>query len=90
MTVIRQPIASVPSPSQRILLLMRPAFIRTQLKTLNVASNIHCHASVLRTVGTIQGSSMDARTILLNLKWLFSSSAASMPNASLRIVATNV
>ena len=31
-----------------------------QLNTLNVASNIHCHASVLRTVGMIQGRSIPA------------------------------
>ena len=61
-----------------------------QLNTLNVASNIHCQASVLRTVGTIHGRSMDARTIRLNRKWWFRSSAASMPSASLRTVAMKV
>ncbi len=68
-TAIRQPMASVPSPSHRIRFEISPAFMSIQLNTLNVASNIHCQASVLRTVGTIQGRSMDARTIRLNRKW---------------------
>jgi hypothetical protein len=67
-----------------------PAFMSIQLNTLNVASNIHCQASVLRTVGTIQGRSIDARTIRLKRKWWFRSSAAAMPSASLRAVAMNV
>jgi hypothetical protein len=60
------------------------------LNTLNVASNIHCQASVLRTVGTIQGSSIPALTIRLNRKWWFRRSAAPIPRASLRIVAMKV
>jgi len=68
LTRIRQPIASVPSPSHRMRVEMTPMFRSTQLNTLNVASNIHCQARVLRTVGTIQGKSIDARTIRLNRK----------------------
>jgi len=69
---------------------MTPTFRSTQLNTLNVASNIHCQASVLRTVGTIQGRSIPALTIRLNRKWWFRRSAAPIPSASLRIVAIKV
>jgi len=90
LTRIRQPIAMVPSPSHRIRCEMSPTFMSTQLNTLNVASNIHCQASVLRTVGTIQGRSIPARTIRLNRKWWFRSSAATIPRASLKKVAMKV
>ena len=69
---------------------MKPVWYRSQLRTLNVGSNIHRHANVESTVGMMKGSSMDARTIRLPRNVRFRSRASHIPSASLKIVAQNV
>ena len=63
---------------------------RVQLNTLNVASNIHSQASVLRTVGTIKGSNTVARVIFARRNLRFSNTASHMPRTALKTVATVV
>ena len=55
-----------------------------------MGSNIHRHAKVESTVGTMNGSSMAARTMRLPRKWRFSRRASHIPSASLKMVAQNV
>ena len=57
------------------------------MSTLNVGSNIHRHAKVESTVGTMNGSSIEARTSRLPRKFRFRSKASHMPSASLNTVA---
>ena len=58
--------------------------------TLKVGSNIQRQANAESTVGMMNGSSIEARTMRLKRKWRLSSSASHMPSASLKIVAQNV
>src|SRR5437870_8126788 len=69
---------------------MKPARKSGQLSTLNVGSNIQRQAKVESTVGTMNGSSMDARTMRLPRKVRLSSKASHMPSDSLKMVAQNV
>ena len=55
-----------------------------------MGSNIQRHAKVESTVGMMNGSSIDARTMRLPRKWRFRRSASHMPSTSLKIVAQNV
>ena len=57
------------------------------MSTLKVGSNIHRHAKVESTVGTMNGSSIEARTRRLPRKFRFRSSASHMPSTSLNTVA---
>ena len=57
------------------------------MSTLKVGSNIHRHAKVESTVGTMNGSSIEARTSRLPRKFRFRSRASHMPSASLNTVA---
>src|SRR4030095_4093359 len=66
---------------------MSPMRNSTQLSTLKVGSNIQRHANVDSTVGTMNGSSIEARTTRLPRKLRFSSSASHMPSVSLNTVA---
>ena len=61
-----------------------------QLNTLNVASNIHNHAKVLSTVGTINGRRTAARVKRENRNLRFRIRASHMPKVVLKIVATVV
>ena len=67
-----------------------PTWNSTQFSTLKVGSNIHFQARVESTVGMMNGSSIEARTMRLKRKCRLSSSASHMPSASLKIVAQNV
>jgi hypothetical protein len=69
------------------LVVIIPVRKSTQLSTLKVGSNIQRHANVDSTVGTMNGSSIEARTTRLPRKLRFSSSASHMPSVSLNTVA---
>ena len=55
-----------------------------------MGSNIQRQANAESTVGMMNGSSIEARTMRLKRKLRLSSSASHMPSASLKIVAQNV
>ena len=80
----------VPSERNGSLVVMKPAWKSSQLSTLKVGSNIHRHAKVLSTVGTMKGRSMEARTIRLPRKCRLSKRASHIPSVSLKMVAQNV
>ena len=67
-----------------------PPWYSTQFITLKVGSNIQRQANADSTVGMMNGSSIEARTMRLKRKCRLSSSASHMPSASLKIVAQNV
>src|SRR5438105_7564634 len=90
LTAIAHHIAYAPSDRNGTLVTIQPIRKRSQFSTLNVGSNIQRHAKVDSTVGTMNGSSIEARTIRLNLKWRFIRRASHMPSASLKSVAQNV
>src|SRR6059036_2944319 len=69
---------------------MKPLWYRSQFSTLKVGSNIQRHAKVESTVGTMNGRSMEARTMRLPRKLRFRSRASHMPSVNLKIVAQNV
>ena len=60
------------------------------MKTLKVASNIHSQASVLSTVGTMNGSSTAARVNRARRNLRLSRTASHIPSAALKIVAMMV
>ncbi len=78
------------SPSQLMRPVMRPSWYRSQLRTLNVGSNIHFQAKVDSTVGMMKGSRMKARVNALPLKLRLSSIASHSPSDSLKTVVTPV
>src|SRR6266436_8318682 len=80
----------VPSDRKGSLVVMKPPWYRSQLSTLKVGSNIHRHAKVLSTVGTMKGRSMDARTMRLPRKLRLRRRASHIPSDSLKMVAQNV
>src|SRR5213083_2210299 len=84
----RQPL--VPSDRNGSLVTMKPLWYRSQFSTLKVGSNIQRHAKVDSTVGTMKGSSIDARTMRLPRKLRFRSRASHIPSDSLKMVAQNV
>ena len=58
----------------------RRAPIRSQLTTLNAGSSIHIQATVLSTVGTMNGSSSTARTrFFMRNCWFIASARPSPP-----------
>jgi len=61
-----------------------------QLNTLKVESNIQSQASVLSTVGTINGNSTKALVNRANANLRFSSTASHMPRTVLNTVAAKV
>ena len=69
---------------------MKPVWYRSQFITLKVGSNIQRQAKADSTVGMMNGSSIEARTMRLNRKWRLSSNASHMPSVSLNTVAQNV
>ena len=60
------------------------------MNTLNVASNIHSQASVLSTVGTMNGSSTVARVTRASRNLRLSRTASHIPSAALNTVAMKV
>ena len=67
-----------------------PSAIRNQLKMLNAGSSIHIQATVLSTVGTMNGSSSTARTRFFMRKFWFIATARPSPPTIFRSVATPV
>src|SRR3989454_12221446 len=65
LTVIAHHIPYTPSERNGSFVVMRPPLYRSQLSTLKVGSNIQRHANVDSTVGTMKGSSIEARTMRL-------------------------
>ena len=60
--------------------LARPSASRNQLSTLNAGSRIHIQATVLRTVGTMNGNSSNARTRFFSGNcWFIANAKASPP-----------
>src|SRR5262245_34743893 len=89
-TTIAHQSPQVPSERKGSLVTMNPVWYRSQFRTLKVGSNIQRQAKVESTVGTMKGSSIEARTRRLPRKWRLSSSASHMPSDSLNTVAQNV
>ena len=89
-TTMAHHMAQAPSERKGSFVTMKPPWYRSPLSTLNVGSNIQRHAKVESTVGTMKGSSIDARMMRLPRKWRLRSTASHMPSASLKIVAQNV
>ena len=67
-----------------------PSPIQSRLTTLNAGSSIHSHATVLSTVGTMNGSSRSARTSLFIRKFWFIASARPRPPIIFNTVAAIV
>src|SRR3972149_1842061 len=78
-TTIAHHSAHVPSERNGSFVTMSPVLYRSQLSTLNVGSNIQRQANVESTVGMMNGSSMEARTMRLPRKGREGSSARHMP-----------
>ena len=75
-----EPIARTGLPSQEGPGFGTPSAIRNQLKTLKAGSRIHIQATVLNTVGTMNGSSISARTrFFIGNCWFIASASASPP-----------
>ena len=68
----------------------KPSAIRNQLRTLNAGSRIHIQATVLSTVGTMNGSSSSARMMFFIRKCWFIASARPSPPTIFSTVATAV
>ena len=83
-------IASVGSPSQDGPGLGQPSATSMRLTTLKAGSSIHSQATVLSTVGTMNGNSSSARTRFFILKCWFMASARPRPPTIFRKVATPV
>jgi hypothetical protein len=90
LTRMTETMAVIGPPSQSTRNRIRPRWNMIQFRMLKVGSNIHFQASVERTVGTIHGSSMEARISRLNPRRLFSIRATAIPRANFRKVATAV
>ena len=67
-----------------------PQRTRNQFTTLNDGSRIHIQAMVDSTVGTMNGSSITARMMFLNLKSWFITKASARPPIIFRTVAAIV
>ena len=81
-------IASVGLPSQDGPGLGQPSATSSRLTTLKAGSSIHSHATVLSTVGTMNGSSSSARTRFFMRKCWFIASARPSPPTIFSSVAT--
>src|SRR5437868_11252727 len=67
-----------------------PSAIRNQLKMLKAGSSIHIQATVLNTVGTMNGNSSTARTRFFMRKFWFIATARASPPTIFNSVATPV
>ena len=67
-----------------------PAATSNQLSTLKAGSRIHIQATVLNTVGTMNGNSINARTRFLSGNCWFIASARARPPTIFNNVATAV
>ena len=67
-----------------------PRAIRNQFSTLNAGSRIHIQATVLSTVGTMNGSSSNARTRFFSGNCWFIANARARPPTIFSNVATAV
>ena len=83
-------IASVGSPSHDGPGFGQPSATMSRLTTLKAGSSIHSQATVLSTVGTINGSSSSARTRFFMRKCWFMASARPSPPIIFKTVATPV
>ena len=90
LTRMTETMASVGLPSHDGPCCMSPKYIRPRLNSPMPGSRIHCQATVLSTVGTMNGSRSTARAIPLNRKFWCITSAIARPPPSLRIVAAAV
>ena len=68
----------------------RPKYIKPRLNNPMPGSRIHCHATVLSTVGTMNGSSSRARVMAFIRKFWCITSAMPRPPANLSTVAAPV
>ena len=89
-TRMTETIASVGLPSHDGPCLTRSRNISNRLNRPMPGSKIHCHATVLSTVGTMKGSSNSARVIPFNRKFWCITSAMPRPPTSLSTVAAAV
>ena len=85
-----EPIARSGLPSQEGPGLGTPSATRNQLSTLKAGSRIHIQATVLNTVGTMNGNSSNARTRFLSGNCWFIASASPRPPTIFSNVATAV
>src|SRR3954466_10053006 len=67
-----------------------PSPISNRLTTLKAGSSIHIQATVLSTVGTMNGSSSNARTMFFMRKFWFIASARQSPPTIFSRVATRI
>jgi hypothetical protein len=66
-----------------------PSAIKNQLRTLKAGSRIHIHATVLSTVGTMNGNSSKARTRFFSGNcWFIATASASPPTIFSTVAAT--
>ena len=66
-----------------------PSSTQSRLTTLKAGSSIHSQATVLSTVGTMNGSSSTARTRFFIRKcWFIASASPSPPTIFKRVAAT--
>src|SRR5512134_3794122 len=78
------------SPRKLMLPSMMPAWRSVQLTIENCGSKIHQNAIAESSVGTMNGISTTARTIALNGRCSFSSSARYSPTPNLKMLAATV
>ncbi len=90
LTMMIEIIAMVGVPSQDGPLSASPLTISKRLKRPMPGSRIHCHATVLSTVGTMNGRSSMARAKDFILKLWFMTSAMPSPPEAFSTVATPV
>src|SRR5262249_22470776 len=87
LTTIAHHIPYSPLDRNGSLVVISPARNKSQFSTLKVGSNIQRQANVDSTVGTMNGSSIEARTRRFPRKLRFSSRASHIPSVSLNTVA---
>ena len=83
-------IARLGVPSQEGPGLGTPSLMRNQLKTLKAGSRIHIQATVLSTVGTMNGNSSTARTRFFIRNCWFMARASPKPPTAFNSVAMPV
>jgi len=90
LTRMMDTMARVGLPSQDGPCWTSPKNIRPRLNSPMPGSRIHCHATVLSTVGTMNGRSNSARAAPLNRKFWCITSAMTSPPPSFNAVAAAV
>ena len=90
LTMMIEIIAMVGVPSQDGPVFARPLTTSRRLNRPMPGSRIHCHATVLSTVGTMNGSRSMARVTAFILKLWFITSAMPSPPEAFSTVATPV